>query len=51
MAAGPAALLSPILKPIECDPLTVGDDEKFLDAIEQQPNVPAAIKGSLRGLY
>ena len=41
--------LSTILKPIHLDPLTVADDEDFLDAIEQQPNVPAPIKNGLRG--
>jgi len=39
------------LKPIELDPLTVADDDKFLDQIEQQPNVPAPIKNGLRALY
>ena len=34
--------LSTILKPIQLDPLTVADDADFLDAIEQQPNVPEA---------
>ena len=42
--------LSTILKPIHLDPLTVADDADFLDAIEQQPNLPAAIKSSLRAL-
>ena len=46
-----SAPLSTILKPISLDPLTVADDEGFLDAIEQQPNVPAAIRKGLRGLY
>jgi len=43
--------LSSILKPIPLDPLTVADDEDFLDAIEAQPNVPPAIRNGLRGLY
>jgi imidazolonepropionase-like amidohydrolase len=46
-----AAPLSTILKPIRLDPLTVADDNTFLDAIEHQPNVPAAVKNGLRGLY
>jgi cytosine/adenosine deaminase-related metal-dependent hydrolase len=46
-----AVPLSTILKPVRLDPLTVADDEDFLDAIEQQPNVPAAIKNGLRSLY
>ena len=50
-AAAAAPPLSTILKPIHLDPLTVADDENFLDAIEQQPNVPAPIKGGLRDLY
>ena len=45
------AAASTILKPIALDPLTVADDEDFLDAIEEQPNVPAPIKNGLRGLY
>jgi hypothetical protein len=43
--------LSAILKPIQIDPLTVADDPGFLDAIEHQPNLPAAVKSNLRGLY
>jgi cytosine/adenosine deaminase-related metal-dependent hydrolase len=43
--------LSQILKPIELDPLTVADDEDFLNEIEQQPNVPEPVKTNLRGLY
>jgi len=43
--------LSKILKPIRLDPLTVADDEDFLNAIEQQPNVPPPIRNGLRGLY
>jgi hypothetical protein len=49
MAAAPK--LSTILKPIELDPLTVADDEDFLDQIEQQPNVPKRVKNGLRDLY
>jgi 5-methylthioadenosine/S-adenosylhomocysteine deaminase len=50
--AAPAATpLSTILQPIRLDPLTVVDDEDFLDAIKQQPNVPAPIKNRLRTLY
>jgi hypothetical protein len=51
LALGAAPKLSTILKPIELDPLTVADDDKFLDQIEQQPNVPAPIKNGLRALY
>ena len=43
--------LSTILKPINLDPLTVADDNNFLDEIEQQPNVPPSIKNGLRALY
>jgi hypothetical protein len=46
-----SAPLSAILKPIRLDPLTVADDENFLTAIEQQPNVPPPIRNGLRGLY
>lgn len=51
VAAAAAPPLSTILKPIRLDPLTVADDEDFLDAIEQQPNVPAPVKSGLRALY
>ena len=50
-AARASPPLSTILKPIQLDPLTVADDEDFLNAIEQQPNVPSPIKNGLRGLY
>ena len=41
--------LSAILKPIQLDALTVADDADFLDAIEHQPNVPAARQGRPAG--
>ena len=47
--AGPP--LSQILKPISLDPLTVADDDTFLDMINRQPNVPASIRNNLRTLY
>ena len=50
-AAAAAPPLSVILKPVRLDPLTVADDEDFLDAIAQQPNVPAPVKIGLRTLY
>jgi hypothetical protein len=43
--------LSKLLKPIELDPLTVADDERFLDRIATQPNVPAPVRDALSGLY
>ena len=43
--------LSAILKPVKLDPLTVADDDKFLNLMTQQPNVPGPIKNGLRGLY
>ena len=36
---------------IELDPLTVVDDDNFLNEIEQQPNVPDPIKNGLRALH
>lgn len=51
VTAAAAPPLSTILKPVRLDPLTVADDEDFLDAIEQQPNVPEPIKNGLRALY
>jgi hypothetical protein len=46
-----APLLSTILKPIQLDPLTVADDAGFLNSIEHQPNLPAAVRSNLRALY
>jgi len=43
--------LSSILKPVTLDPLTVADDDNFLTAIAQQPNVPEPIKLGLARLY
>jgi cytosine/adenosine deaminase-related metal-dependent hydrolase len=43
--------LSAILKPVQLDPLTVADDDKFLNLIAQQPNVPEPVKNGLSGLY
>jgi len=50
-ALATAQPLSKILKPVQLDPLTVADDGDFLDAIEQQPNVPPSIRSGLRELY
>jgi imidazolonepropionase-like amidohydrolase len=50
-ALATAQPLSKILKPVKLDPLTVADDGDFLDAIEQQPNVPPLIRSGLRELF
>ncbi len=49
--AARAEPLSQILGPIDLDPLTVVDDDDFLEQIEAQPNVPDSIRTQLRGLY
>jgi hypothetical protein len=49
--AGTAQPLSEVLKPIRLDPLTVADDDKFLDMITKQPNVPGTIKNDLSKFY
>jgi hypothetical protein len=46
-----APLLSAILKPVVLDPLTVADDETFLERIAAQPNLPGPLKNKLPGLY
>ncbi len=46
-----SAPLSTILQPIELDPLTVADDPNFLSDIENQPNVPKAVRTKLANLY
>jgi hypothetical protein len=43
--------LSTILKPVELDPLTVADDDNFLQRIAQQPNVPSPLRNGLSELY
>ena len=43
--------LSAILKPVKLDPLTVADDDSFLTAMKNQPNVPGPIKNGLGALY
>jgi 5-methylthioadenosine/S-adenosylhomocysteine deaminase len=43
--------LSTILGPIKLDPLTVADDDNFLDQMKLQPNVPKPISDGLSGLY
>ena len=49
--AARSAPLSQILGPIDLDPLTVADDQDFLDLVERQPNVPEPIRRGLRELY
>jgi cytosine/adenosine deaminase-related metal-dependent hydrolase len=46
-----AAPLSTILEPLEVDPLTVADDETFLERIAGERNLPGFIKTDLRTLY
>jgi hypothetical protein len=46
-----AVPLSTVLEPLELDPLTVADDNDFLDTVELQKNLPAAVRTKLRGLY
>ena len=43
--------LSAILNPIELDPLTVADDDTFLQRMAEQPNVPAPLRNTLSTLY
>jgi len=51
LAARAAAPLSSILEPLELDPLTVADDDTFLDRIGTQKNLPTYIKSDLKKLY
>jgi cytosine/adenosine deaminase-related metal-dependent hydrolase len=51
ISAKAAPPLSSILKPIELDPITVADDERFLSRVAQQPNVPEPIRRGLADLY
>jgi hypothetical protein len=43
--------LSELLEPIPLDPLTVADDDRFLDRIAAEPNLPDAIRQALPDLY
>lgn len=43
--------LSKILQPLTLDPLTVSDDNDFLDRIEAQTVLPSFVREGLRGLY
>lgn len=43
--------LSELLEPIPLDPLTVADDDRFLDQIAAEPNLPAEFKQALPDLY
>jgi cytosine/adenosine deaminase-related metal-dependent hydrolase len=47
----PRPPLSERVKPVKLDPLTVRDDDLFLDSIDAQRNLPAAVKEGLRRLY
>jgi 5-methylthioadenosine/S-adenosylhomocysteine deaminase len=49
--AATAPLLSTILQPIALDPLTVADDENFLQRIRDQPNLPVGLKANLHTLF
>ncbi len=51
MTAVTAVPLSTVLKPLTLDPLTVADDDDFLDAVELQRNLPATVRTGLRGMY
>lgn len=46
-----AAPLSQILEPLELDPLTVADDDTFVNRLSAQPNLPDSIKHGLRALF
>jgi hypothetical protein len=43
--------LSAILKPVKLDPLTVADDDNFLNRMKNQPNVPGPVKNGLGAFY
>ena len=43
--------LSASVKPLRIDPLTVVDDDGYLDGLDTQLNLPAEIKAGLRGLW
>jgi hypothetical protein len=46
-----ASPLSQILQPIRLDPITVADDDRFLEITAQQPNVSQPIREGLADLY
>jgi cytosine/adenosine deaminase-related metal-dependent hydrolase len=51
LATRGAAPLSQVLEPLVLDPLTVADDEKFLDQIGMEKNLPGFIQSDLKTLY
>jgi cytosine/adenosine deaminase-related metal-dependent hydrolase len=50
-AARATAPLSTILEPMDLDPLTVADDDKFLERIAAQNNLPAYVRSKLAAQY
>ena len=46
-----ATPLSELLEPLELDPLTVADDQSFLERLIDQPNLPEYVKRELPLLY
>lgn len=49
--AAAAAPISSLLSPMTLDPLTVADDETFLDRVAAQQNLPPYLAPALRRLY
>lgn len=39
------------LQPLVVDPLTVADDDDFLDRLALEPNLPARLAEEIAGLY
>jgi cytosine/adenosine deaminase-related metal-dependent hydrolase len=51
LAAARAVPLSQLVSPMTLDPLTVADDDEFLDRVETQTVLPAFVRTKLRAMY
>jgi hypothetical protein len=49
--AAPATPLQDLLVPLELDPLTVGDDEDFVDTLAKEQNLPPEIGSRIRDCF
>jgi len=49
--ARPAPLAAPVLKPLTLDMLSVAEDARFLDLVQNAKNLPEDVKTQLPGLY
>ncbi|HEX9933711.1 MAG TPA: amidohydrolase family protein, partial [bacterium] len=51
VSRAPKKPLSQLLKPLTLDPLTVADDDEYLDRLDRQMNLPDDVKSALKEAY